>query len=240
MTLPETMRRRYAAEFVGTFGIVFAPVALSASGKLPGGDGSLTAAAWVSGLAVLAFIYTLGPVSAAHFNPAVTLGFTVARRFPARYLLPYWGAQFLGALTAALAAYTLFGASGHGIHVPPNGNALRAVGMETILAFFLMLVIIAVATDRRVPPPVPAMAIGLTVVFAVWIGGPVSGGSMNPARSVGPALLSGGAALASAWVYLIGPPFGAMLAALCYERLLRCAPEQAQGAPHDLFSEVSA
>lgn len=83
------MRQRYIAEFVGTFGIVFAPVALSATGKLSGGDGGLMAAAWVSGLSVLAMIYALGHICGAHFNPAVTLGFAVARRFPWRYVLPY-------------------------------------------------------------------------------------------------------------------------------------------------------
>jgi hypothetical protein len=88
------MARRYSAAFIGTFGIVFAPVALSASGRFPGGDGGLMAAAWVSGRAVLAMIYALGPISAAHFNPAVTLGFVVAGRFPLRYMLPYWLAQF--------------------------------------------------------------------------------------------------------------------------------------------------
>src|SRR5918997_1293190 len=95
------MPRRYLAEFIGTFGIVFAPVALSATGKLSGGDGGLLAAALVSGLAVLAMIYALGHISAAHFNPAVTLGFAVAGRFPWRYVVPYWIAEFAGAGTAA-------------------------------------------------------------------------------------------------------------------------------------------
>lgn len=83
------MGRRYGAELVGTFGIVFAPVALSGTGHFPGGDSSLMAAAWVSGLAVLAMIYALGHISAAHFNPAVTLGFALAGRFPWRYVVPY-------------------------------------------------------------------------------------------------------------------------------------------------------
>src|ERR1700753_3161295 len=110
----EAMLRRYLAEFIGTFGIVFAPVALSGSGRLPGGDGGLLAAAWVSGLAVLAMIYALGHISAAHFNPAVTLGFAVARRFPWKYVLPYWIAEFLGGIVAAALAALLFG-GGHGV-----------------------------------------------------------------------------------------------------------------------------
>src|SRR5579862_6553450 len=104
------MMRRYLAELVGTFGIVFAPVALSATGTLSGGDSSLIGAAWVSGLAVLIMIYALGHISAAHFNPAVTLGFAVAGRFPWHYVLPYWIAQISGAILAAGLAAILFGA----------------------------------------------------------------------------------------------------------------------------------
>src|SRR5579862_10025756 len=102
------MMCRYIAEFVGTFGIVFAPVALAATGHFSGAESGLMAAAWVSGLAVLAMIYALGHISAAHFNPAVTLGFAVAGRFPWRYVLPYWGSQLLGAIVAAGVSYVLF------------------------------------------------------------------------------------------------------------------------------------
>src|SRR5580692_7012608 len=109
------MHRRYTAEFIGTFGIVFAPVALSASGIFPGADASLMAAAWVSGLAVLAMIYALGHISAAHFNPAVTTGFAVAGRFPWRYVPGYWLAQIGGGIAAAGTAGLLFGL-GHGTH----------------------------------------------------------------------------------------------------------------------------
>jgi MIP family channel proteins len=227
------MMRRYLAEFVGTFGIVFAPVALSATGHLRGGEANLMAAAWVSGLAVLAMIYALGPISAAHFNPAVTLGFAVARRFPWRFVLPYWGAQFAGAIAAAGACALLFGA-GHGVHIPA-GSTVRAVGLEAVLTFLLMLVIVSVATDRRVNGAVPGLAIGLTVVFDVLIGGPVSGGSMNPARSLGPALFSGGAALSAYWVYVVGPLLGAVIAARVYEGI-RGSEEHAQSAPNDLFT----
>ena len=232
-----TMLRRYAAECVGTFGIVFAPVALSASGHFPGGDSGLMAAAWVSGLVVLAMIYALGHISAAHFNPAVTLGFAVAGRFPWRYALLYCTAQFAGAITAAGMAALLFGA-GHGTHIPAPGPAARAVGMEAVLTFFLMLVIIAVATDRRANGAVPGLAIGLTVVFDVLIGGPVTGGSMNPARSLGPALFGSHAALSHYWVYVVGPVVGAVVAARLYEAI-RGGEEHAQGAPNDLYQTLA-
>jgi len=229
------MMRRYAAEFVGTFTIVFAPVAFSATSHLPGGDSGLLAAAWVSGLAVLAMVYALGPISAAHFNPAVTLGFAVAGRFPWRYVLPYWLAEFTGGIGAAALSAFLFG-GGHGTHVP--GVSLgRAVVMEAVLTFFLMLVIIAVATDKRVGNAVPGIAIGLTIVFDVLVGGPVSVGSMNPARSFGPALFAGGAALSCCWVYVVGPAIGAVLAAWLYEAL-RGSEEHAQGAPNELWAAL--
>ncbi len=226
------MFRRYTAEFVGTFGIVFAPVALSASGMFPGADNGLMAAAWVSGLAVLAMIYAFGPISAAHFNPAVTLGFAVARRFPWKYVAPYWFAQFAGAIVAASTVACMFG-GGHGMHIPASGPILRAVCMEAVLTFFLMLVIIAVATDKRANGAVPGLAIGLTVVFDVLVGGAITGGSMNPARSLGPALFGGATALSVYWVYVIGPVIGAVAASILYEAV-RGGDHYAQGAPNDI------
>ncbi len=237
MSSKAAMTRRYAAELVGTFGIVFAPVALSASGHLPGGDGGLGAAACVSGLAVLAMIYALGHISAAHFNPAVTLGFAVAGRFPWRYVVPYSMAQLVGAVLASGLAALLFG-PGHGAHVPAPGPDARAVAMEAVLTFFLMLVIIAVATDKRANGAVPGLAIGMTVVLDVLIGGPVSGGSMNPARSLGPALFASGAALSHLWIYAVGPVLGAVIAARLYEGL-RGGEEHAQGAPNDLYQALA-
>lgn len=232
------MMRRYIAEYVGTFGIVFAPVALSATGHFSGADSSLMAASWVSGLAVLAMIYALGHISAAHFNPAVTLGFAVARRFPWKYVVPYWIAEFMGGITAA-ALVALFFGGGHGIHIPASGPLLRAVGVEAVLTFFLMLVIIAVATDKRANGAVPGLAIGLTVVFDVLIGGAITGGSMNPARSLGPALFGGVAPLSVYWVYVVGPVIGAVVASLLYERI-RGGEHHAQGAPNDIADALEA
>jgi MIP family channel proteins len=232
------MLRRYIAEFVGTFGIVFAPVALSAAGHFSGADSGLMAAAWVSGLAVLAMIYALGHISAAHFNPAVTLGFAVAGRFPWRYVVPYWIAEFLGGIAAAALAAMLFG-GGHGVHIPAPGPLWRAVGVEAVLTFFLMLVIIAVATDKRANGAVPGLAIGLTVVFDVLIGGAVTGGSMNPARSLGPALFGGTAPLSVYWIYVVGPVIGAVAASLLYEAI-RGGEHHAQGAPNDIAEALDA
>ena len=199
-----------------------------------GSDGSIAAAAWASGLSVLAMIYALGPISAAHFNPAVTLGFAVAGRFPWRFVTGYWTAQFLGAIGAAVLVSILLGGVGNGVHVPATALfPFRAVGIEAVLTFFLMLVIISVATDTRVSGTVPGLAIGFAVVFLVWIGGPATGGSMNPARSLGPALVSGGTALSVWWIYALGPCLGAVLAAKLFETL-RGGNEHAQAAPNDL------
>ncbi len=230
------MLRRCFAECVGTFGIVFAPVALSGTAHYPRSDAGLSAA-WVSGLAVLAMIYALGHISAAHFNPAVTLGFAAVGRFPWRYVLPYGLAQGAGAIAASGLAALLFGA-GHGTYIPAPGPAVRGVALEATLTFLLMLVIMAVATDRRVSGATPGLAIGLTVVLLVLIGGPVTGGSMNPARSLGPALFAGGAALTHYWVYVAGPIVGAIIAARLYEAL-RGGEEHAQGAPNDLYQALA-
>ena len=235
--MSDAMLRRYAAEFIGTFGIVFAPVALAGAAHFSGAASDLATAAWVSGLAVLAMIYALGHISAAHFNPAVTLGFAVAGRFPWRFVLPYWAAQFLGGIAAAAQAALFFG-RGHGVHIPASGPLSRAVGLEAILTFFLMLVIIAGATDKRANGAVPGLAIGLTVVFDVLIGGAVTGGSMNPARSLGPALFGGGASLSHYWVYVVGPVIGAIVAARLYEAM-RGGEQHAQGAPNDLFQALA-
>ena len=228
--------RRYAAEFLGTFGIVFAPVALAGGQHLNGAASGLLTAAVVSGLAVSAMVFALGPISAAHFNPAVTVGFVLAKRFPWRLATFYVLAQIAGAVCAAALCAALFGA-GYGTHVPLVDLG-RAIAVETVLTFLLMLVIMAVATDKRVGGTTPGLAIGLTVVFDVLIGGPISGGSMNPARSFGPALFdSSGDALRAFPVYLVGPLLGAILAGFVYERL-RPSHQYAQNAPNDLFAAL--
>lgn len=209
------MTKKLSAEFVGTFFIVVAPVLASRF------KADLMTSAMVSGLAVLAMIYALGPVSGAHFNPAVTLGFAAAGRFPWRQVASYMGAQFAGAIAGAGLVAALFG-PGFGAHIP-SGSAGQSVAVEVLLGFLLMLVIAAVATDKRVHPGVPGAAIGLTVVLGVLIGGPISGGSMNPARSFGPAVFNPGA-LGVIYVYLLAPAIGAVLAARFFE-LIRSDPE---------------
>jgi MIP family channel proteins len=180
----------------------------------------------------------LGPISAAHFNPAVTIAFAIARRFPWRFTPAYIGAQCVGALAASALHLVLLGEAAKrvafGATVPSEQiTTAGAFGFEVVLTFFLMLVIMAVATDRRVHAAVPGLAIGLTVGVDALFGGPFTGASMNPARSLAPALWAGGTALSILPLYLLAPTLGAMLASLAYEAL-RDGPEHAQGAPNDL------
>ncbi len=222
------MKRRIAAEFLGTFFIVLCPVFASSVGHI-----DLLVAAIISGLPVMAMIYALGPISAAHFNPAVTIAFASAGRFPWRHAPAYVAAQLLGGLAASVICWSIFGHLG-GLHVPTDPSAIgRNIICETLISFLLMLVIVAVATDRRCPPAVPGLAIGLTVVIGVLLGGPITGGSMNPARSLGPAIVAQGIALKSVWLYFVGPILGATLAGRCYEAI-RLDQGAACSAPADL------
>lgn len=210
------MKKRCFAEFLGTFMIVFAPVASSATPQ------SLGVAAAVSGLAVLIMVYALGPISQAHFNPAVTLAFTSVGRFPRREVLPYVASQLLGGVAAAGVA-SLVLRPGLGAHIPAALPVGSLVAMELLVTFLLMFVIMAVATDPRVHAAVPPLAIGLTVITCVLFGGPITGASMNPARSFGPGLFNP-AALPHLWLYLLVPPAGAILAARTYEWLRDTKP----------------
>ena len=181
----------------------------------------LMAAALISGLSVLAMIYTFGPISGAHFNPAVTLAFAAAKRFPGRDIAPYILTQFAGAISAA-AFVGVMSQSGHGTHIP-HGSTLQVVATEFALSFILMAVIAAVA-QKQVHAVIPGLSIGLTVTMNVLIGGPITGGSMNPARSFGPALIAGGEALHSSWLYLLVPPIGAIAGALMIGSLIQAQP----------------
>ena len=197
------LNKKLIAEFLGTFGIVFAPVMASAAKT------DLAIAAWVSGLAVTAMIYIFGPVSGAQFNPAVTLALALSGKQEKREVLPYISAQFLGGLAAGLLGLLLYGGA-FGTHVPSAPDAaLRNIGTEIVLSATLMLVIFAVIRKENAFAP---LVIGLTVVLLVMMGGNITGGSMNPARSLGPDIVGGSQTLGTIWIYLIGPPIGTVFA----------------------------
>ena len=231
------LARRCAAEFLGTLAIVlFGCGAIATIGNGTGIPGHL-AVNIVFGLTVAAMIYTLGHISAAHFNPAVSVGFAVAGRFPWKYVPAYVLAQLAGAVVGSALHAVLLPAEASAVHFGatfPTVIPVRAVGIEVLLTFFLMLTIMSVATDRRVNGAVPGLAIGSIVALCGLFGGPLSGCSMNPARSLGPALFAGHTALSNYWIYLLGPIVGAAVGAVCYEAI-RGGAHHGQGAPNDLF-----
>ncbi len=208
--------RRAAAEAFGAFALVFAGCgAIVAEAEHPGTLGAI-GIAFVFGLIVMAMVYATGHLSGAHLNPAVTLAFTLTRHFPRTEAVAYLLAQLAGALLAAglLAAVWPDQPAALGTTLPTVGVGSAFV-YEVVLTAFLMFVIMAVATDTRAVGAGAAIAIGGTVGLDALFGGPITGASMNPARSLGPALVSG--ELHDLWIYLTAPLLGAAIGALAYQ-----------------------
>jgi MIP family channel proteins len=209
------MPMRLLAEAAGVCLIVILGPGAAVISAYRGGAISHEGIAAANGLIVMALIYALGHVSGAHFNPGVTLSFALVRHFPLKDVVPYWIAQFLGGTGGAAVLLALFGNVINLGTTSPSGSDSQAFGMEVILTFVLMFVIMAVATDARAEGQTAALAIGTTVGLDVLVGGPISSGSMNPARSLGPAVVSG--EMSSLWLYLIAPIVGALLGAIFYQ-----------------------
>ncbi len=211
--------QKYIAEFIGTYMLIFFGCgSIMIAERFPGSV-SPEAIALIFGVVVATVIYTIGHVSGAHLNPAVTLAFAVIQHFPPKQILYYWTAQCGGSILAMATLYMLL----------PDGNLYGAtlpnIGLapsfmcEIVLTFFLMFVITAVATDTRAEGMMAGVAIGSIVALCSFVGGPLTGSSMNPARSLGPALLDG--SLGVFWIYLFAPFIGAVLGALTYQKI-RC------------------
>ena len=198
------------SEFIGTFALVFAGTGAIIINDLTGGAISHAGVALVFGLVVLSMIYALGDISGAHLNPAVTLGFFVARRFEARDVLPYIFSQTLGALTASIVLHLLFPDHQTLGGTFPAGSAVQSFVLEIILTAMLMFVILSVSLGAGEKGMTAGIAVGAVVALEAMFAGPVSGASMNPARSLAPALVSGH--LESLWVYLTAPAAGAAVA----------------------------
>jgi MIP family channel proteins len=208
--------RRLAAEALGTFALVFFGAGAIMVAAKYGAFGQLGIAI-AFGLVIAAMVYALGHISGAHLNPAVSLGFALSRHFPWRLVGAYWLAQCLGAIGAAFLLRASLGDIADVGATTPSGSDGQSFLWEIVLTFFLMLVIMAVATDTRAVGEAAAIAIGGTVALDALVGGPVSGASMNPARSLGPALAAG--EFDALGVYLLAPLVGAALGALAYQLL---------------------
>jgi aquaporin NIP len=209
--------RKYVSEMTGTFALVFCGTGAIVMNSASGGAITHLGVAITFGLIVTVLIHTLGDVSGAHINPAVTLAFAVAGRFPARQVLPYWLAQITGALAASLLLRTLFPEHETLGATLPAGLPARSAVLEFFLSFLLMLVIESVATGPKERGLLAGITIGATVGLEALFAGPICGASMNPARSLAPALLSGHTEYL--WIYIASPILG-MLAAIPVWRYL--------------------
>ena len=203
-----------AAEFIGTFLLVFVATGVVMSNHFSGGQVSHLGVGLATGMAVTVVIFSLGHVSGAHINPAVTFGFALGGHFPWRRVPGYVISQMAGGVLASAVLLSLMGNIAHmGANLPGLGTP-QSLGLEVILAFLLMLVIVAVATDSKAQGRLAAIAIGATVGLEIIFAGPLSGASMNPARSLSPALI--GWTWTAQWIFVVGPLAGAAIAALFY------------------------
>lgn len=224
--------RKLGAEFFGTFWLVFGGcgAAVLAAGVPDVGIGWL-GVALAFGLTVLTMAYAVGHISGGHFNPAVSLGLWAGGRFPARELAPYIATQVVAGILAATSLFTIangkpgfsavasgFAANGYGAHSPQGYSMLSAILVELLLSFFFVMVIMG-ATDPRAIKGIAPVAIGLALTGVHLVGVPVTNMSVNPARSIGPALFAGPWALAQLWLFIVVPIVGGLVAGVVYRSL---------------------
>jgi MIP family channel proteins len=206
------------AEAIGTFILVFAGTGAVMVNHISGGAITHLGISFVFGAVVAALIYSLGHISDAHFNPAVTLGFWASGFFPRQKVVAYILAQTLGAIAAsALLRLSLGNVAQLGATLPLKDNWVQAFVLETVLTFILMFVILGSGLDRRSPVGFAGLAIGLTVALEAAFMGPITGASMNPVRSLGPAIVGG--IWQHHWLYWVAPILGAQLAVFVYRHL---------------------
>ncbi|KAJ1259517.1 hypothetical protein BS78_10G162300 [Paspalum vaginatum] len=203
------------AEFLATFFLIFAGCGVVTVNAKNGGMATFPGVAVVWGMTVMAMIYAVGHVSGAHMNPAVTVGFAISGRFPWRKVPAYMAVETVAATAASLMLRLMFGGRNQPPPVTaPAGSDTQSLVMEFVITFYLMFVIMAVATDDRAVGQMAGPAVGGTIMLNVLFAGPVSGASMNPARSIGPALV--GSKYRALWVYIFGPFAGAAAGAWAY------------------------
>jgi len=213
--------RALAAEAIGVFALVFVGCGAIMADAETGSLGSV-GVALAFGLVIMAMVYATGHVSGAHLNPAVTFAFALTRHFPWPRVPAYWAAQMAGAIVAAVCLRASLGDVAEVGATTPSGSDAQSFFWEAVLTALLLFVIMAVATDTRAVGEAAAIAIGGTIALASLAGGSVSGASLNPARSLGPALVSG--EHPSIWLYLVAPLVGASAGALAYAFVRGDAP----------------
>jgi aquaporin Z len=208
--------RKLAAEVFGTFSLVFAGTGAIVINDVHAGTVSHVGIGLTFGLIVLAMIYAVGDVSGCHLNPAVTLGFFAGRRFQGRLVAPYIGSQCLGAILASSALRVLFPSDATlGATLPAGGAAVQSFVLEVILSMILMFVILSVSSGSKEKGKLAGVAVGSVIALEALFAGPVSGASMNPARSLGPALVAW--RLEHLWVYLTAPVLGALAGVVVHQ-----------------------
>lgn len=219
---------KYGAEFIGTFWLVLGGCGSAVlAAAFPGLGIGLLGVSLAFGLTVLTMAYTIGHISGCHLNPAVSIGLWAGGRFPANQLLPYIVAQILGAVAAGAVLYAIasgkagfelsagFASNGYGEHSPAGYSLLAALVCEVVMTMMFLVVILG-ATDKRAPQGFAPLAIGLCLTLIHLVSIPVTNTSVNPARSIGVALFSGGWALSQLWLFLVAPIVGALLGAVIY------------------------
>lgn len=227
------------AELIGTFILVFAGTSVAVSATLgqtiAGAPNNSLAVSLAFGLILTSLVYTLGHISGAHLNPAVTLGLTVTGNFPWKFLPAYVVSQLIGAILASLLVWGLYGAdakniAGLGATQPADGiSGGRVFVMEAFVTGIFVLVVLSVATDGRAHPAVAGIAVGYALAICVMVAGPITGGSVNPVRSLGPIFV--GEQWAVVWAYVVGPLLGGVIGAVIYDRVLAKANKPDDNTP---------
>ena len=204
--------KKYISEFIGTFSMIFCGTGAMTVNEVTGGDVTHVGIAITWGLIVMAMIYAFGETSGAHFNPAVTIAFAYAKKFSWKEVPKYIIVQVLGALTASLILWYLFPSSEYLGATIPTVDVGRAFVMELLLTFFLMVVIINVSTGSKEIGIIAGIAVGAVVLLEAMFAGPITNASMNPARSIAPAIVAG--KMQHLWMYILAPILGAILAVI--------------------------
>ncbi|MGN6031880.1 MAG: MIP/aquaporin family protein [Thermomicrobiales bacterium] len=216
--MDEGLLKRLLAEAIGTFLLVFVGCGAVVTNTVNAeGASGLISIAFAFGFALMVVVYAIGRISGAHVNPAVTLGLAATGKFPVAEIIPYWVAQVVGSLAAAGVLRVTFGNVANLGTTAPTDTAMKAFVVELVMTAVLVFVVYGAATDKRAPAAAAGLAIGGAVVLNILVAGPISGGSVNPARSLGPAIVSGN--LGDLWIYLTAPFIGGLIAAFAFEAI---------------------